>query len=472
VSQNAKAVPLMESLSKRASAELIASSNDICLVIDDEGIIRDVAVNSNDSDLKLAEQWVGKAWRDTVTVESRPKIDDLMQPGDTSNGRWRQVNHPGAEDLDLPVMYKSVALGGDDGVLAVGREMRQISQLQQRLLDVQHSLESDYARIHQAEVRYRMLFSMSSESILCVDADSRRILEANPAAAELLGGPVNKLINRTFPRGFSDTSHDKINALLMRVRAAGVAEEVLVTTARDGRSLRLSASLVRKDEGPYFLLRIAPAEQGDNSTGISHRVIDVINRSPDSFVVTSADGVILATNAAFMELVGVATDLQIVNQPLDRWLGRRPTDVSLLLRNLPDRGEIRQFESVVRPEFGEPVDVELSAVSALDGDNPCLGFIIRQHRIGHTDKKTSASKQVQELPRTLKEITELVGRVPLKELVRETTDIIERMCIEAALKASNDSRASAAEMLGLSRQSLYVKLRRYGIGENNGDDSE
>mgnify|MGYP000620956491 FL=1 len=64
-------------------------------------------------------------------------------------------------------------------------------------------------------------------------------------------------------------------------------------------------------------------------------------------------------------------------------------------------------------------------------------------------------------------MTELVGRVPLKELVRETTDIIERMCIEAALKMSDQSRAAAAEMLGLSRQSLYVKLRRYGIG---GDD--
>lgn len=470
MSQSVKAGPLEESLSKRASAELIASSNDICLVIDEGGVVRDVAINSDDSDLKQAGDWIGKLWVDTVTVESRPKIDALMQPASNDNERWRQVNHPGDDNLDLPVMYKSVALDGHAGILAVGREMRQISLLQQRLLDVQHSLENDYARIHQAEIRYRMLFSMSSESILCVDADSRRILEANPAAAELLGGPANKLINRTFPRGFSDNSHDKINSLLMRVRAAGVAEEILVSTARDGQSVRLSASLVRRDEGPYFLLRIAPSVQ-DNNSGISHRVIDVINRSPDSFVVTSVDGAILATNAAFLELVGVATDLQMVKQPLDRWLGRRPTDVSLLLRNLPDRGEIRRFETVVRPEFGDPVDVELSAVSVLDGDNPCLGFIIRQRGIGRAAKKTPSSGQAEELPRTLQEITDLVGRVPLKDLVRETTDIIERMCIEAALRTTNNSRASAAEMLGLSRQSLYVKLRRYGIGETNGDDS-
>ncbi len=49
--------------------------------------------------------------------------------------------------------------------------------------------------------------------------------------------------------------------------------------------------------------------------------------------------------------------------------------------------------------------------------------------------------------------------------MRESTDLIERLCIEAALELTGDNRASAAEMLGLSRQSLYVKLRRYGLGD-------
>jgi len=37
--------------------------------------------------------------------------------------------------------------------------------------------------------------------------------------------------------------------------------------------------------------------------------------------------------------------------------------------------------------------------------------------------------------------------------------------IEAALELTGDNRASAAEMLGLSRQSLYVKLRRFGMSD-------
>ncbi len=71
----------------------------------------------------------------------------------------------------------------------------------------------------------------------------------------------------------------------------------------------------------------------------------------------------------------------------------------------------------------------------------------------------------RELPRSVDQLTELIGRVALKDLVREATDMIERLCIEAALEKTNDNRASAAELLGLSRQSLYVKLHRYGLGD-------
>ena len=48
--------------------------------------------------------------------------------------------------------------------------------------------------------------------------------------------------------------------------------------------------------------------------------------------------------------------------------------------------------------------------------------------------------------------------------------MIERLCIESALDMTGNNRASAAAMLGLSRQSLYVKLHRYGM--HGGEDGE
>jgi transcriptional regulator with GAF, ATPase, and Fis domain len=52
------------------------------------------------------------------------------------------------------------------------------------------------------------------------------------------------------------------------------------------------------------------------------------------------------------------------------------------------------------------------------------------------------------MPRSVEQLTELVGRMPLKDIVRESTDLIERQCIEAALAFTSNNRASAAEILG------------------------
>jgi len=66
-------------------------------------------------------------------------------------------------------------------------------------------------------------------------------------------------------------------------------------------------------------------------------------------------------------------------------------------------------------------------------------------------------------------IAKLVGSSPLKEIVAGTTDVIEKICIETAIEMTGNNRVAAAEMLGLSRQSLYVKLRKFGMVDKSDD---
>ena len=55
--------------------------------------------------------------------------------------------------------------------------------------------------------------------------------------------------------------------------------------------------------------------------------------------------------------------------------------------------------------------------------------------------------------------------IPISGLVTGIPKLDEHLrSIEAALSYTSDNRASAAEILGLSRQSLYSKLHRYGLG--------
>ena len=51
----------------------------------------------------------------------------------------------------------------------------------------------------------------------------------------------------------------------------------------------------------------------------------------------------------------------------------------------------------------------------------------------------------------------------LREIVQETVSSVERNCVETALELAKGNRTAAAEMLGVSRQSLYSKLSRYAL---------
>ena len=146
-------------------------------------------------------------------------------------------------------------------------------------------------------------------------------------------------------------------------------------------------------------------------------------------------------------------------QSLERWLGRTGVDMNVLITNLRQRGSVRLFATVMRGEYGALTDVEISGVAVDRGEQPCLGFTIRD--VSRRLRRGANTGAAREMPRSVGQMTELVGRMPLKDIVRDTTDLIEQLCIEAALELTHDNRASAAEMLGVSRQSLYVKMRRF-----------
>ncbi len=447
---------------------MIAASSDIALIIDADGVIRDVSFHSDElaRDLEEAGQWVGRRWIDIVTADSRNKVEMLLKDsGSGAEPKWRQLNHPG-DGLDVPILYSAVRAGEDGRVVAFGRDLRAISALQQRLMDAQESLERDYSRLRHVETRYRLLFEMSSEAVVIVDATSLKVVEANPAARTLFGDAVQRVPNQQFAELFDGDGVQAVLNLLAAVRSVGRADDVRTRLARSESDLVVSASLFRQENTVLFLVRLAPAG-GSAAAAVlpqtKSKLLKVVENAPDGFVVTDSEGAVITANAAFVDMAQIATEEQARGQPLERWLGRPGgVDLSVLLSNLRQRGSVRLFATTMQGQYGTSADVEVSAVSVMNGGKPCFGFAIR-----NVGSRMSASepRPGRALPRSIEHVTELIGRVALKDLVREATDVIERLCIEAALELTGDNRASAAEMLGLSRQSLYVKLRRYGLGD-------
>ncbi|ALK08364.1 transcriptional regulator PpsR [Blastochloris viridis] len=453
------------------AAKLIAAAADIALILDQDGVIQDVAFGSEDLQKGGFGPWQGQRWVDTVTVESRTKVEQLLkEAADSGTPRWREISHAAPRGGTLLVRYSAVRLGDNGRVVAIGRDLRAIANLQQRLIAAQQSMEREYARLRHAETRYRLLFHLAAEAVLIVDVSTQKIVEANPSAAQLLGMPAGRLVGKPITELFADSGASAVQNLLVAVRGAGWADDVRARLANGEQEFSVSASIFRQENASHFLLRLASLH--NEPSGVLPRakskLLKVVDSMPDALVVTGPDHTVLDVNPAFLDMAQLATEEQARGEPLDRWLGRNAVDFSVLVANLREYGSVRNFSTVVHGEFGSIEEVEISAVAVINGEQPCDGFVIRHARHRETVEPTGE----KQLPRSVEQLTGLVGRVSLKELVRETTDVIERLCIQAALTHTGDNRASAAQMLGLSRQSLYAKLRRFGMGDLGPDEAE
>jgi transcriptional regulator PpsR len=228
----------------------------------------------------------------------------------------------------------------------------------------------------------------------------------------------------------------------------------------------MSASCFRQEQATLLLVRLtsadAPSASADRRSSL---LMDLIERSPDAFVLTDLDGYILTANRAFLDLAEAGSEEQVRGTLLSTYVGRPGADFPVFVSMLKKNGVVRLIATSARGSHGSQAEVEVSAVWVPEGEDACIGFSLRD--IGR--RLAGGPQGARDLTRAVEELTALVGRVSLRDLVRDTVDLVERHFIEAALELTNDNRTSAAEVLGVSRQSLYVKLRRHRLAAADSD---
>jgi PAS domain-containing protein len=389
---------------------------DVTLVLDWDGIIRDASVSASIAKDGL-EGWVGRRWTDTVSDVAGEQVRRMVEDArDRGVSAFLQVTQRFPNGLEVPIEYTTVRLGGQAGLIAVGKSLQAVQELQTRLVAAQQAREQDYWKLREIEMRSRLLFDASSEAVLVISATDLRIIEANPAAIRELGlAPGWDFAQEVAPRD----------------RTA--FQELLARAREHGRGLP-RATPPRTDE--------------------------LLEAMPDAFVVADADGRVRRANRAFLDLVQCGTEAAVLGEPLGRWLATPGQDAAVLLRTLREHGEVRVFVTTLTGILGTEATVEISATASSKGGPLALALLIRD--VGRRIGPQSAG---DELRGALGEVLQEMGRLPLPVLVRNTSAVVERACIEQALRDAHGNRTAAADALGLSRQSLYAKLERYGLQE-------
>jgi transcriptional regulator PpsR len=450
-------VALLDDMGAAQFSQLVAASSDVALVVDPAGVVCDISIGDAELAERVGQRWIGQPLGDTVTAESRGKVLAMLATAPGDGLAWHEINHR-LDDEDLPVRYVAVRLPKDGQLVVLGRDLRGLARLQQQLVDINLTVERDYALYRSAETQFRLMFQTSSEAMLIADAASRRIADVNPAGEDMLHRVARRLIGSTLDELFADDSGNAIPDCAATARVMGQATCSRIKLRLSSTEVSVSAWLLRGSPS-QLLVRLSAAGAARPDPGLAD-AWGALSHLPEAMVTATGDLDIIEANDAFLDLVDVATAKQVHSESLTRFVGRHGVDMNVLTSRLQDSGSIRRYATVLRGQYGAVRDIELTAAAADRGEKRVYAFLFRP-----VVPERAVLGDARRPLRPVSEMTELVGRVPLRDIVREATDIIEELCIEAALAVTHDNRASAAEMLGLSRQSLYSKMRRYGIGD-------
>lgn len=445
---------------------------DITLLLDMDGVIREATLSGKISG-EGVDGWLGRPWDDTVSDPGSDKIRRMLSDAKSRGvSAFRQVTQRFPSGLELPIEYTTLMLGGRAGLIAIGKNLQAVAELQSRLIAAQQTMERDHWKRREIETRYRQLFEVSNEAFLLIRASNLRIFEANPAAVQALGlasqDPVG-LNGREFLQELLPQERDACQTMLQRVREHGKAPALLVHVGLDRKPWMVRASLVASEPGQAFLLQLAPvgAAQPERIRKDSISIEDVVEYAPDGFVMIDEEGIIRRANRAFLELIEMSAMGSVVGESLSRWLWQPGADLSVLLATLHRHRTVRLFSTTIHGELDAETAVEISAACAPEADSNNIGMVIR-----NVSRRLPASDDDGRFLSALGPLSQQLGHAPLRKLVDDTVSVVERHHIKAALETAGGNRTAAAEILGLSRQSLYGKLRRYGLEQYSPTDRQ
>jgi transcriptional regulator PpsR len=430
-----------------------ADKPDITLTLDRDGVIRNVAP-SDDLENESLERWRGRRWGEIVPPELVGRVAQALEAsrrnGESLCFRVQQLLPSGRE---APVEYTIISLGKNAGFVAIGRNLQNVSDLQSRLLDTQKAREQDFWRLRDIERRYRAVLDASNEAVALVRASNLRVVEANVSAARQLG----LLPGSEFLPDLSARDRKAFEGALELARSQERAPNIALHLP-NGSQWSLRASLVSSDADAFYLLQMsalsAPAEAASEGDSLEQ----IVHRLPDAFVIVDREGALVRANPTFLDLAQVGVESAVIGQNLKRWLSHPGEDFTVVAGLVQRHGAVRMMRCRLDGELGSATEVEISAVGDKAANPKFIGLVMRDVSPRESRPERGGVPELGDLTGGLAPPND-----SLEAVVQAAVEAIERRYIEEALEKCRGNRTLAARRLGLSRQTLHVKLNKYRL---------
>lgn len=448
--------------------EILATASDVALLVAPSRRVISVLVNPHHRSFGQLTDWEGAHLKDILTEESLRKVEARINEmhGARHGETAVELNHADQTNWEFPVRYSMHRIGADDSILMLGRDLRPIAEVQQQLVQAQLALERDYETQRELDTRYRVLMEVARDPVIMVSMSTGRISDINPAAAQLLGGQRSELVGAAIAQEFEGRRRGEFLESLANLAVTESSGPIELIARRSQKRVFITPTVFRAAGERVLLCQLDTSEGGQAASDeLADNIARLYHEGVDGIVFTDGDGNIRAANEAFLNLTDTANIAAVRGRSLTDFLARGAVDLRVLLDNVKRTGQLRLYATRLTTDFMGQIAVEISATWLNDRPNPILALVVRDASRADTLRRPAFGQPDD----GVRNVMELVGSSTLKDIVAETTDVIEKMCIETALELTRNNRVAAAEMLSLSRQSLYVKLRKYALLNKDGE---
>ena len=443
---------------------IISEFGDINIILDTRGKILQIKTPAG-SILKNLNSWINKNIYDFLTIESKEKLNfhltslsDLSQ----SSTKWFELNHISENTGEFPVKYKGFKAANKKNVILIGNDLSPVAEIQKKFVNSQLALEREYSRYRSFETKYKALIEFSEEPLFLLDGVTGKILNLNDSAAKIINVKRDKLVGTSLSKFFNFKNNSEFIELLK--------SDEIVKNYNSSKNIKSKAnfnfqsSIFRAENEICIIVRL----QKENEVKVKENELNnILNKFYDNtrygIVFTDSIGTIKYVNDSFISLCKIENQQLLIERPFSDFLARGIIDMKVLIEATLENGSTMPFKTQLISNYDIKTEIEITSTKTSINFVDYICFLI-SHRPNESEPETENNINENVVSeKATKKIMKLVGSAPLKDLVADTSDIVEKICIETALKMTKNNRVATAEMLNLSRQSLYVKLRKYNL---------
>jgi PAS domain S-box-containing protein len=305
---------------------------------------------------EVIEQSLSRFISPEETREFLAALREVVERGVT---RGVRLNPKSATGEIIPTALNASALRDADGrvIGAIGilRDMREIGK---------------------ARAYAEALIKNAPDPVFVSDLEGK-ILESNDAVSQLLGFRRDEVIEQSLSQFISPEETREFLAALREVVERGVIRNVRLnprTATAEIIPTSLNASALRDADGRAIgaigILR--DMRELDKARAYAE---SLIKNAPDPVFVSDLEGKILESNDAVSQLLGFRRD-EVIEQSLSRFISPEETREFLAaLREVVERGVIRNVRLNPRSAAGEVIPTTLNASALRDSDGRAIGAI-------------------------------------------------------------------------------------------------